>query len=348
MKERNHTIDFFRGIAAISIIIHHVASYSGVVYSPYAIIPLTMLIDVPAFLFIAGWSFCYNRDWKSYLLRIVRLVFSSVIFSLLYVLFIEIFDVFHKGESVHVRAIIDLWLSQSLFRGELHDIFSVVNASLWFMPLYIKVYLLLGVIVLIFSCFVEDERTKGILGALLTAVFFGFFFYLQTGRSIPGVQIDVVFYGFFFLLGYFGSRISVSFRRFYILLFLLTAGAVVWMEFFTEKKLEGMQFNKFPPNMMFWAYSMLFIYVILFFKEVKISERSLFAKIGRSALYFFWGQGFAVSIINQVDDYIVLPWFWKYTLSCAAGIILAACFAFVIKFIVENLWKQIYQKLITK
>lgn len=80
---RNISIDVFRGIAAMMIVFHHVACYSGAVYSPYEIIPSTLIIDVPAFLFISGWAFQYMKSFPKMIKRLFRLLFEYVIFGFL-------------------------------------------------------------------------------------------------------------------------------------------------------------------------------------------------------------------------------------------------------------------------
>ena len=56
---RNNNIDFLRGLATISIIIIHTAWWSGEGYLPRWFSGLTLLVDVPVFMFLAGLSFNY-------------------------------------------------------------------------------------------------------------------------------------------------------------------------------------------------------------------------------------------------------------------------------------------------
>lgn len=58
-QKRNYNIDFLRGIATLWIIVIHTAWWSGTIYLPSWFSNLTLLIDVPVFMFISGISFNY-------------------------------------------------------------------------------------------------------------------------------------------------------------------------------------------------------------------------------------------------------------------------------------------------
>ncbi|MBR2111996.1 MAG: hypothetical protein IJ950_03480, partial [Helicobacter sp.] len=58
---RNLEIDILRGICVISIIMIHTTFWSGGAYVPWPVQSLSLLIDVPAFFFIAGASVAYTQ-----------------------------------------------------------------------------------------------------------------------------------------------------------------------------------------------------------------------------------------------------------------------------------------------
>lgn len=61
MKERNHLIDVLRGITAINIIIIHTVWWSGIGYIPDWVRNIVLLLDVPMFFFLAGWSSSFTK-----------------------------------------------------------------------------------------------------------------------------------------------------------------------------------------------------------------------------------------------------------------------------------------------
>ncbi len=340
-KIRDHSIDFFRGLAALVIIFHHVACYSGVKYSPYEIVPATMIIDVPAFMFIAGWSFHYVKNMSAFLIRLVKLIFAYVIFSFFYISFIEIYDMITKAEAINLLEILKMWFLQSSFKGINHEIFSVVNASLWFMPMYVKVYVLYGAGILLARKVMAGKNKN--IGYLLAAILLlAVFLALRLGFSVGGIQLTVIFYGMFFVLGYyFGTRKNVN-DKIVMACFFANILIIILLDRFTEMKVYGMVNNKFPPSFLFLFYSLFYVMAILYARNHFRFGKTPISYIGENALYFFFAQGFAVSLIKMFDDLIHLPWILKYLLFCAIGVLITFFIAIIIKTLIELLWKIFY------
>ena len=64
MVKRDNSIDFFRGVAAIWIIFIHTCFWSGEVYVPVWLKSLSLIIDVPLFIFISGMTFNFSNDFR--------------------------------------------------------------------------------------------------------------------------------------------------------------------------------------------------------------------------------------------------------------------------------------------
>ncbi len=338
--KRDISMDVFRGIAALMIIFHHVACYSGAVYSPYEIIPGTMIVDVPAFMFISGWAFQYTESLPQMIKRIVRIMLEYVIFSAVYIVFIEAFEWIVFDKVVNIEELLYSWVKQSVFRGENHEVFSVVNASLWFMPVYIKVYIVFGTVILIIKQFVDNKKKRDYIYALITVVAFVLFYYMQKGNSIPGLAITTIFYGTFFMMGYnlmSKRKIPIpDIAAAFVLNFFLLIG----LEHFTDMSIYGMVNNKFPPSLLFFVYSLFYILVMLLSCHFTMKKENFLSYVGRNALFFFFAQGFAVSMINLVDDFIkIQDWVMKYLFSCLVALLLTVAIAFVLKLIIESFWK---------
>ena len=70
---RDHCLDFLRGLAAISIIFIHTAYHSGDWYVPENVRTIALLLDVPFFMFLTGWSTYYSCNLQ----RLIRTFFHS-------------------------------------------------------------------------------------------------------------------------------------------------------------------------------------------------------------------------------------------------------------------------------
>ena len=60
--KRDKYLDFYRGIAAASIIFIHTVFWSGENYIPDYLRTLALLLDVPFFVFLSGWSVYYSSN----------------------------------------------------------------------------------------------------------------------------------------------------------------------------------------------------------------------------------------------------------------------------------------------
>lgn len=92
-KERNYNIDFLRGIATIWIIVIHTAWWSGASYLPAWFSNLTLLLDVPVFMFISGVSFNYvnsiMKNLKGLIAQWKKWLYFLVFYSLILLVFFK-------------------------------------------------------------------------------------------------------------------------------------------------------------------------------------------------------------------------------------------------------------------
>ena len=56
-SERDHYVDFVRGLCALSVVFIHTVFWSGYSYVPEYVRNLSLMFDVPVFFFLAGCSF---------------------------------------------------------------------------------------------------------------------------------------------------------------------------------------------------------------------------------------------------------------------------------------------------
>lgn len=274
---RNISIDVFRGIAAMMIVFHHVACYSGAVYSPYEIIPSTMIIDVPAFLFISGWAFQYMKSFPKMIKRLFRLLFEYVIF---------------------------------------------------------------GVLILAVKHFIKDIKRQKYLYFGVTIISIVLFYYLQKGHSIPGLSVTTLFYGTFFMMGYVLMSEKTIPVPYIATAFVINFFVLIGLEHFTDMSIYGMVNNKFPPSILFFVYSLFYIMIMMVSGHYSLKDNRFLSYMGRNAIYFFFAQGFAVSLINLADDLIKIEnWVIKYTFSCIIALGLTVIIAVILKKLIELVWR---------
>lgn len=321
LKNRDLSIDFFRGIAALGIILHHSASYSDAGKSIPYLIAVTMVVEVPAFFYLSGATFHYTNGIRQYLKRIIHLMISYVIFSFIYICFITLFDYFTQNQSIQPLSFFTNWLKMSLFRGTDHHFFAAVNSSMWFMPLYFKIMFIYAPLLLLirkmanklsgrfrFASFkLNTNHLVSII--VITTIFLSIFLHLQmqSGYSYPFLQIQVIFYGIFFLSGYLSFFITI--KHLHSLIGLLFANLLLlWAALVHyQGNITQMLSYKFPPHMIFLLFSSFFLIITLYLKKLHFSERNLIVKIGQNSIWFFYAQGFSTAISSHLSSFLRFP-----------------------------------------
>lgn len=71
-----------------------------------------------------------------------------------------------------------------------------------------------------------------------------------------------------------------------------------------------------------------------------VREIGILSYAGKNAVYFFFAQGFAVSLINLADDFILIQnWVIKYMVSCFIAIVFTVIIAIILKRLIEYVFK---------
>ena len=133
-RPRAHYIDLVRGICALSIVFIHTCFHSGGAYVPMPMQSISLLLDVPAFFFIAGMTRAYIQ--KDTILN--QLFKLSMIFVLLGLL-CNLID----GDVTWASIFRPLFLSSI----SVSPLFKSVASSYWFVPIYACTIILGGVII---------------------------------------------------------------------------------------------------------------------------------------------------------------------------------------------------------
>ena len=73
-RERDICLDFYRGIAAISVVLIHTVYWSGGQYLGESILyTLVLMVDVPLFVFLSGWSAFYTSNVEKTFLHLLKI-----------------------------------------------------------------------------------------------------------------------------------------------------------------------------------------------------------------------------------------------------------------------------------
>ena len=132
-RPRAHYIDLVRGICALSIVFIHTCFHSGGAYVPMPMQSISLLLDVPAFFFIAGMTRAYVQK-DTILTQLFKL---SMIFVLLGLL-CNLIDGGVTWASIF-RPLFLMGINVS-------PLFKSVTYSYWFVPIYACTIILGGVI----------------------------------------------------------------------------------------------------------------------------------------------------------------------------------------------------------
>lgn len=316
-KTRDVYLDFYRGIATISVVFIHTVYWSGgdYLYDSMGILyTLALLIDVPLFVFLSGWSAFYTDNIKKTFDNLLKIWMQ-------YIIFIAITDIvchviLHPGTF----SLQDL-LYQIVFAGNTPYL-PVIAGSLWFMPMWIPVALTGSVLTVLLKRF-APKSDQYIYIRIITFLLVGVIWFSIANQSTYFMlSRNFCFYMVFFLLGYVLAN-----RHFKgnLWQYLGLCAAVVLLWFLVSRVFQipakGLQDTKFPPHLMYLVASLLSIVTVVYFREkidFIVMRCSLICYIGKNALPFYFSQGIGSSII-----YYIYPRFLPY----GPCVTLVVCFA---------------------
>ncbi len=307
--KRDKYLDFYRGVAAVSIIFIHTVFWSGENYIPDYLRTLALLLDVPFFVFLSGWSVYYSSN-------IIKIFDNIIRIWLRYILFISLIDII-EIVFLHTESLsLSVWLNQCFFavKGTTPN-FRVVTGSLWFLPMWIPVVLVGGACSIFLK---ENDSHSNLCKRLLLFFLVGIISY-STGRITTYFLLPHMFcfYMFFFLLGYYFACNYVQWTRIQYIGICVMLG-FLWLlsGHILHVSPQDLQTAKFPPNMMYLAVSLLSVTTALFLRNklnIVVEKCSLLIFIGKNALCFYFAQGIGSSLLYHVYP-LFLSAGWELTL----------------------------------
>lgn len=310
-KQRNHYIDFLRGLAAINIIIIHTAFWSGSSYVPTIVQSITLLLDVPFFFFLAGWSFSYVNSWTKNIKGIIKLQERYIFFLIIYTIILYFFA---KNEVSGLN-----FINQIFYKRTIEPrLLPVVMSSMWFLPVYVLVSSIFSVVI----CVLTRKNFKNNIILLITCLLG--FIYVQLGNNFLGLSKKFLFYGFFYVLGYITKEYRISSLKSLSIILIFILSFIIGSVHIFNVDITIVQKLKFPPHIVYLLISLIGISIALYFKgKIKIDKRNIINKIGQNAIFYYLGQGISSSLLYFFVNRINISWYLKLLICIIFNIVLA-------------------------
>lgn len=289
---RNNNIDFLRGLATISIIIIHTAWWSGEGYLPRWFSSLTLLVDVPVFMFLAGLSFNYVNSiiknikgiigqWKKWL---YFLVFFTIILL-----------VFFKSH-INLSEVIS-WLAYTF--KEPKEL-PIVAGSIWFMKMYIAVSVICSIIICSVNYYLKKDAYKTLTKIILPFTLMLFLYVSAQNGSMVRLQY-ITFYSFIYLLGYISHEKKITSSKKLIILETSNILILLLTFYFLNIGINSIQNIKFPPSVPYLIFSNLSIMLTWYLKDkLKIIDNNKINYIGKNAIFYYFAQGISSSLLYVI------------------------------------------------
>ena len=292
MVKRDNSIDFFRGVAAIWIIFIHTCFWSGEIYVPVWLKSLSLIIDVPLFMFISGMTFNFSNDFFKSIKGLCKVWFKWLIFLIIYFVIILCFDFEHFSLSSIIKAM--------FFSFDGKDILFVVRGSLWFIFMFFIVSIIGNLIICLYNKYFKDlSNFKYVL--IIIFLLYGMSLYNSNFQILSTINLMHLF---IYLLGYYlyhfhfkniKQFLNITIIVFILFLILITFNGYGFLD---------MQEAKGMAHINYFVYSLFSILLITFLKDVMNFKENIFNFIGKNALAFYFCQGIGSSLIYKVYPYI--------------------------------------------
>lgn len=318
MKKRDNLIDIFRGIAVLAIIIIHTTFWSGSSYVPDYIRSLSLIIDVPLFIFISGMTFNFSNSviknikglfniWKKYLIFLIP---------------------FYIYEFIKNRAIISLEsiVSSLFFSTDPNSALVVVPGSIWFIFMFFIVSIICSIIISIYNKY-NDNLNNFIYIILVSFIIYGMSLYKL---DFIFISTNYLMYIFIYLLGYY--LYNKKFKTIWDFLIPFFSNIIILLSLlkFGEYNYESMQIAKFSSSLTYLSYSMISILIVTYLKDkIKLNIKPL-EFIGQNAIVFYFAQGVSSSLLYLFVPLFNFHWVPKLLVLIVINTILTLVFGYLL------------------
>lgn len=334
--ERDHYIDFLRGIATLNILLIHTAFWSGSEYVPATVQSICLIIDVPFFFFLSGMVSTHRpsivKTFQSLLLTYKKYVFFLFFYFVVLIVFASLTG---QWEGITIPN-----LYRYFFFGGHRTSLRGVYYSSWFLPVYFTVALF-GAALLDFAqrATKEDKaQYQRILYQLLSISLWGVLYSWVFGKNFVLLPETTLFYMFFFLLGAVCRKARIRRLRVMAVLVLFDIGLMKWFGYYFGWDISSsMQSMKFPPNIVWMLYSCLMIIVALYARDkITVGPKNVFCKIGKISLWFYFSQGLSGSFLFYIAPHLTLPWPLKLTIMYICNLTICLPLVFIVRWMWDH------------
>lgn len=326
-KQRNHYVDFIRGIAIICIVLIHTAWHSGTQYVPTLVRNMTLLFETPIFFFIAGWTFSYVKSNKKYISGLIKLQYRYMIYMTIVFIILVI--------STHGKYVIgDLinWFFHNY--TDTYPLRSVAY-SLWFMRTYF-VSVVFGIVLITYLSYNGLKKVCGILWIMIIIQTFSSNIFNTISIGLNVTLNYVVFYTFIYLLGYMLKDYKMNNLQFAIII-AVNIIALLIFKYLLGYDILDIQANKQNTNMIYLLWSMFGITLVIFLKRYMLNMReNMICQLGKRTIYLYFAQGISSSLLYFILPYVQLKWPIKLTILFLINLVIAILIMWILEITIEN------------
>jgi len=342
LKERNHYVDFLRGLATFGVIVIHTSFWSGQLYTPPWFWNITLFLDVPFFFYLSGWASGFRTsDIRKTGRSILGIWLKWIFFATLLAVFTNISTylpwTFQGLKSV--RELVQNYMFNITFPG-----FPVVEGSLWFLPIYFVVILGNTAVMVLLQKSNRFEAHKHTYMWLLL----GCFIWTSFGKSIIGLDlVTFCFFGFFWMMGMNHVGKVRDWKRLLLVLVLAVAG-ICFFSYVQELKLSDIQSAKMPPTMKYLFVSLPIIFVTKMYEPYYRGVLKWFEHVGRNAIFYFFAQGVGASLCYLLINKLHMGWPLKWCIVLLFNLIVSTIIAETVAILyhwvskcMKSLWEKV-------
>ncbi len=334
--------DLLRGLAIVNIILIHTVDWSGRSYVPRWVHDVTLLVEVPFFLFLSGWCATLSGRWD--LRRLVRRLVSLYVPFLISALFLALVSAKVSHMPLAPRYLLDLLAFRPVdnSRGQ----WKVVIGSFWFLPIFF-----MALVSTPFLARVTGAARRTAVLAGIALAYAGAWVYARPLASFPrllSISWHVIFFFlFFYALGIYtaGGKLTTGW-------FAGLAGALaallVWHFHDAPQPLRTLDIIrlKYQHAPIYGAWALLGVLAALRLKgfEGFVTRHAPRTDLGRFLIWsgmnsytIYLYQGFGGSVLPQpVEGLKTLGWHAWQVLLVAFTFNLAVTYALTLVFVRVN------------
>ena len=310
---RDYYLDTLKGLLIVGIVLIHTVFHSGGSYVPNCIRNIVLGFDVPLFFFITGCVMAThpNINPLKQMYKLILIFFFGVLLTQICFLHISLPKLM---QTVYLA-------------GANVPLLKSINASYWFVPMYIVALIYAKIIVNYFKKWVS------LIILIAVPVYYISMWIIDKTSTIYVLGLNVQSFLFYLWLILFGNEIyKFKGKKYWLIPLLIAITSTFCFYRFTSDLC--MQSCKFPVKLPYIVLSMISISAaMLMYKKIR---SNIFSKIGKNALYYYLSQGIGASIIYLIAKLPIHIWQLKF--------ILCFCINLTITLLLGYIFSLIYPK----